>query len=54
MCKKIIEILEEYNSKMPLDYAEYEEAGKKLWNALLIMVPNNLKSNFKKNIGIRF
>lgn len=54
MCKKIIEILSNYNSMMPLSYDKYEEAGGELWNALLIMVPNNLRSNFKKNVGIRF
>lgn len=54
MCKKIIGILEEYNSKMPLDYAKYEEAGEKLWIALLIMVPKDLISNFRENTGIRW
>ncbi|MBF8983991.1 hypothetical protein IZY60_10605 [Lutibacter sp. B2] len=53
-CKKIMEIVQEYNSKMPLDYDQYEEAGKKLWNALLLMVPVSFISNFKMNVGIKF
>ncbi|RUS44923.1 hypothetical protein [Cohnella sp. AR92] len=54
MCRKIIDIMHEYYSEMPLSYDKYEEAGRRLWNAILIMVPNDLINIFKKNVGIRF
>lgn len=48
MCVRIMEVLGLYNSRMPLDYATYEEVGKELWIALLIMVPQDSIRNFKK------
>ncbi|MCP3746772.1 hypothetical protein [Paenibacillus sp. A3M_27_13] len=54
MCIRMIDILREYESKMPLDFKDYEKSGNELWDALTIMVPDSLIRNFKINVGIRF
>lgn len=54
MCRDLMGILSKYNSKMPLNYDEYERAGKELWGALLQMVPEEYQQEFKSNVGIKF
>lgn len=54
MCKRVITIVDKYSIEMPLDYEKYEEAGKELWDALLIIVPKHLVGNFKRNTGLKF
>ncbi|MGG4106723.1 hypothetical protein AAXB25_22755 [Paenibacillus lautus] len=54
MCRDLVGILSEYNSKMPLNYDEYERAGKEIWGALLKMVPVENQQEFKENVGIKW
>ncbi|CAM3303554.1 hypothetical protein HP548_12130 [Paenibacillus taichungensis] len=54
MCKSLVSILEEYSAQLPLNHEEYEEASLRIWEALLIMVPKNRVTLFKRNVGIIF
>ncbi|MGG3278979.1 hypothetical protein [Paenibacillus solani] len=54
MCRDLMGILSKYNSKMPLNYDEYERAGKELWVALLKMVPIEYQQDFRKNVGVKW
>ncbi|MET1174571.1 hypothetical protein [Paenibacillus amylolyticus] len=54
MCRSLVSILEEYSAQLPLNHEEYEKASLRIWEALLIMVPKNRVSLFKRNVGIIF
>ncbi|SLK16420.1 MULTISPECIES: hypothetical protein [unclassified Paenibacillus] len=54
MCKSLVSILEKYSAQLPLNHEEYEKASLRIWEALLIMVPENKVALFKRNVGIIF
>lgn len=54
MCKSLVSILEEYSAQLPLNHEEYEKAGLRIWEVLLIIVPKNRVALFKRNVGIIF
>lgn len=54
MCRDLMCVLSEYNSRMPLNYDEYERAGIELWGVLLKMVPVEYQQEFKGNVGIKW